>query len=68
MLSLGSKVNLKDLENDIKRRDAFDSTREYNPLKQAEDAIYIDTSDKNIDEVSDLLYKKFIDIVNEGEF
>jgi cytidylate kinase len=68
LMSLGNKVNLKELENDIKRRDAYDSSRKYNPLKQAEDAIYIDTSNKNIDEVSDLLYKKFMEIVDEGEF
>lgn len=68
LVALGNKVNLKDLENDIKRRDAYDSSRKYNPLKQAEDAIYIDTSDKNIDEVSNLLYKKFMEIVNEGDF
>jgi len=68
LLSLGNKVNLSNLEQDIKRRDAFDSTRKYNPLKQAEDALYIDTSDKNIDEVSELLYKKFMEIVNKGEF
>jgi len=67
LASLGIKVNLAELEKDILRRDAFDSSRKYNPLKQAEDAIYIDTSDKNIDEVSDLLYKKFMDIVNEGD-
>jgi CMP/dCMP kinase len=65
---LGNKVDLDELEEDIKRRDLYDSSREYNPLRQADDAIYIDTSDKNIDEVTDLLYKKFIDIVNEGEF
>lgn len=67
LVALGNKVNLKDLENDIQRRDTYDSSRKYNPLKQAADAIYIDTSDKNIDEVSDLLYKKFMEIVNEGE-
>jgi cytidylate kinase len=67
LVALGNKVNLKDLENDIQRRDAYDSSRKYNPLKQAADAIYIDTSDKNIDEVSDLLYKKFMEIVIEGE-
>jgi len=67
LVALGAKVNLRDLENDIKRRDAYDSSREYNPLKQADDAIYIDTSDKNINEVSELLYKKFMEIIDEGD-
>lgn len=68
LVNLGNKIELEELEEDIKRRDLYDSNREYNPLRQAEDAIYIDTSDKNIDEVADLLYDKFIEIVNEGEF
>lgn len=68
LTKLGNNVDLDELEEDIKRRDLYDSSREYNPLRQADDAIYIDTSDKNIDEVADLLYKKFIEIVNEGEF
>ncbi len=67
LIKLGNSISLHDLEEDIKRRDLYDSTRAYNPLKQADDAIYIDTSDKNIDEVSELLYKKFIKIVNEGD-
>ncbi len=68
LVKLGNKIDLAELEEDIKRRDLYDSNREYNPLRQADDAIYIDTSDKNIDEVADLLYEKFIEIVNEGEF
>ena len=38
------------LEN-IKNRDYLDSHREISPLKQAEDAIYIDTTNLSIDEV-----------------
>lgn len=36
---------------DIKKRDDNDSTREISPLKKADDAILIDTSNMNIDEV-----------------
>lgn len=68
LVALGRKVSLNELEKDIVRRDQYDSSRKYNPLKQAADAIYIDTSAKNIDEVTDLLYKKFIEIVNKGDF
>jgi len=67
LVALGRKVDIVELEKDIVRRDQYDSSRKYNPLKQAEDAIYIDTSNKNIDEVTDLLYKKFIEIVNKGD-
>jgi cytidylate kinase len=35
----------------INKRDAYDSTREHSPLRQADDAYVIDTSDLSIDEV-----------------
>ncbi|MGE4572017.1 MAG: (d)CMP kinase [Candidatus Izemoplasmatales bacterium] len=63
----GRIITLEDIEKDIERRDKYDSTRSYNPLRKAQDAIEIDTSDKDIREVVDLLYKKYIKIVNEGE-
>ena len=57
---MGMDVSLEQLIEDIIRRDSIDSNRDYNPLKQAKDAIYIDTSDKNINEVADMLYNKYI--------
>jgi len=65
--ALGIKQQtLEDLIEDIKRRDDYDSSREYNPLRQAEDAILIDTSRINIEEVTKLLYDKFMTV--KGEF
>ena len=63
----GRKITIEDIEQEIIKRDEYDSTRLYNPLKKAEDAIEIDTSDKDIIEVVDLLYKKYTKIVNKGE-
>lgn len=40
---------------DLARRDAFDSGRDHDPLRQADDAIIVDTSDLSIDEVVDKL-------------
>lgn len=40
-----------DIAADLKRRDHADSTRETSPLRRAEDAVEIDTSDMGIDEV-----------------
>ncbi len=57
--AIGMNISLTELEEDIKRRDDFDSSREYNPLKKAEDAILIDTSNISIDEVTDILYNKY---------
>ena len=55
----GSKITLDELIEDIQRRDDFDSSRDYNPLTQADDAILIDTSEISIEEVTDLIYNKF---------
>ncbi len=38
---------------DIARRDALDQGRDDSPLAEADDAVYIDTSDRTIDEVVD---------------
>lgn len=65
--NIGRNITLEDIEEEIKKRDLYDSSREYNPLKKADDAIEIDTSDKDIIQVVDLLYKKYIKIINEGE-
>jgi len=48
---LGQKITLKDVEFDLRNRDTIDSTREFAPLKKAEDAIYIDTTRMTIEEV-----------------
>lgn len=50
---LGQKVTLKDIERDLHNRDTIDSTREFAPLKKADDAIYIDTTHMSIEEVVD---------------
>ncbi|MCM8796020.1 MAG: (d)CMP kinase [Candidatus Omnitrophica bacterium] len=48
---LGQDVTLKDIEEDLHNRDTLDSTREVAPLKKADDAIYIDTTNMTIKEV-----------------
>lgn len=48
------------LEN-VKMRDNTDKTSDVAPLKQAEDAIYIDTSNKTIDEVTNMI----VEIINK---
>ncbi len=47
----GEKKELSEIEEDIRLRDERDMSREVAPLKQAEDAIFIDSSDLTIDEV-----------------
>ena len=48
---LGEHVNLKTIREDIHIRDLRDRTREVAPLKQAEDAIVIDSTSLEKDEV-----------------
>ena len=47
----GVDCNLDDIEKDIIDRDYRDMNREISPLKQAEDAILVDSSNMGIDEV-----------------
>lgn len=47
----GEKCDVSKIEADIIERDYRDMNRELSPLKQAEDAVLIDSSDMTIDEV-----------------
>lgn len=47
----GVPADIELIEKDILERDRRDMTREFAPLKQAEDAVYLDTSAMTIEEV-----------------
>ncbi len=47
----GVACDLEKIENDIIERDERDMNREISPLKQADDAVLLDSSDLSIDEV-----------------
>lgn len=49
---MGQAVTEKDVDNDLSNRDNIDSTRETAPLKKAQDAIYIDTTNLSIEEAA----------------
>ena len=51
----GTVADFDEVEADIIKRDEQDMNREIAPLKQAEDAILIDSSDMSIDEVVDAI-------------
>ena len=51
LVAKGEKVELEQLQKDIAYRDKQDSERAISPLRQAEDAILLDTSDMNIEQV-----------------
>ena len=51
----GVMCNLEEIEQDIIERDYRDMHREHSPLKQAEDAVLVDSSDMTIEEVIDAI-------------
>jgi len=51
LLAKGMDADIIKIEEDIVARDEQDMNREISPLKQAEDAVYLDSSDMTIDEV-----------------
>ena len=53
----GETCDLEQIEKDIIDRDYRDMHRETSPLKQAEDAVLVDSSEMNIDEVVDAIYQ-----------
>lgn len=49
------ETTLESVEAEIQERDEKDTTRAHSPLRTAEDAIIVDTTDKTIDEVVDFI-------------
>ena len=50
----------------MQRRDTLDSTRTVSPLRPADDAVQVDTSELNMDEVIDELYRVVVRQVSIG--
>lgn len=55
MLQKGTVCKYEQIKKEIIARDKNDSERKISPLKQAEDAIFLDTSDMTFDEVKDTI-------------
>ena len=51
LVAKGQEADFDQIAKDIEERDYRDSHREISPLKQAEDAVLVDSSDMTIDEV-----------------
>ena len=58
----GKEADYDKIYNEIQQRDYQDSHREVSPLRQADDAVFLDTSDmsieENIDAVADIIAEK----------
>jgi cytidylate kinase len=55
LIAKNVKVDYNNILEDIKKRDYIDSNREVDPLRKAEDAIEIDSSTMDINEVVDVI-------------
>lgn len=59
LIEQGKEADLEKIAEEIKQRDYQDSHRELNPLKQAEDAVFLDSTDltieENIDAVAEII-------------
>ena len=55
----GTICNLDEIQKDIEERDQRDMNREISPLRQAEDAILVDSSDLTIQQVVDRILQIF---------
>ena len=51
----GVECNLEEIAKDIEERDYRDMNRETSPLRQAEDAVLVDSSDMTIEEVAEAI-------------
>lgn len=62
LIEAGKEADYDAIFEEIKERDYQDSHRALNPLKQADDAVYLDSSDmtleENIDAVSDIIKER----------
>ncbi len=54
----GMDVNFQELDQDLKRRDSADKTREVSPLKISEDAICLDTTNLTIAQTVEAIIKR----------
>ena len=55
----GTVCNLDDIQKDIEERDQRDMNREISPLRQAKDAVLVDSSDLTIQQVVDRILQIF---------
>ena len=57
----GIEISYEEVLEEIKKRHILETTREISPLKQAEDAIYLDSSNLTIEQVTE----KIVNIIKE---
>lgn len=61
----GENINLEKLKEEIEQRDENDKNREFAPLKRAEDAIYIDSTQLGFEDVISVMKKEVAKITGD---
>lgn len=67
LIAKGQQVTYEDVLSDMISRDTNDSTRACAPLKQAEDAVYVDTSELTFDKAVELVKSIIEDKVGDSK-
>nr|WP_217183968.1 (d)CMP kinase [Caldithrix abyssi] len=62
----GIKMDLKAIEQEIKQRDKLDSSRAQSPLKKADDARELDTTNLTIKEQVEIIYRWALEKIEKG--
>ncbi len=63
----GVKADIREIEEDIKKRDYQDTHREHSPLRQAEDAVLVDTTEIDADGVIEKIVQLAEERMTDGE-
>ncbi len=64
---LGGAQSLEDVLKDVLQRDYDDTNRAISPLKKADDAVVLDSTNLNFDEVVQTIYDMIKEKINESE-
>jgi cytidylate kinase len=67
LAATGIDTPLDNLEKEIEQRDRKDTLRELSPLKKADDAIELDTSDLTIQQQVDFIVRRALEIIQRSE-
>jgi len=62
----GVREELDKVLNEIRQRDMNDASRDHSPLRKAEDAIYVDTTYKTVEEVTKILAERVLELEKHG--
>lgn len=65
LIAAGLDVSLEEIKSNISNRDLIDTTREIDPLRQADDAVVVDNSNLTLDEQFDFVMAQAVKRIGE---